>query len=227
MTASPAADAAGRRYDVLLLDFGGVVIRNPAEMHHVVEDHFGLPRGTFTWRGPLDPDNDALYRESLGPDGITERDYWRIRADEVGRAAGVGLDLMAYMSLSLEADEDEVIRPEAVDVCHRARQAGMGVSVLTNDLRAFHDDDWVDSIGFLQRVDHLIDCSHIGFLKPDRRAYQLALDTLGDVEPGRILFVDDQPRNAAAAEELGIDSLWFDISDAAGSWQRVARRLGV
>ena len=218
---------SSRPFDVLLLDFGGVCLLNPAELHHVVEAHFGLATGSLTWRGPLDPQGDDLYAQSIGEGGISERGYWALRADEIGRAAGVTLDLVGYMGVAFAAGGDELIRPEAVDVVQRAQDAGIGVSVLTNDLRAFHGDEWVDSIGFLRRVDHVVDCSLTGFLKPDRRAYQLALTALGDVEPARILFVDDQPLNATGADDAGLTGMWFDIADATASWTSVAERLGL
>lgn len=220
-------EVTGRPYDVLLLDFGGVCLLNPAELHPVVEDHFGLPRGTFTWMGPLDPSTDELYRESLGVSGLSERGYWTQRAADVGRTAGVELDLMGYMGIAYGSPGNQLIRDEAIEVAGAARAAGIGVSVLTNDLHAFHDDEWVAQIDFLTKVDHLVDCSHVGFLKPDLRAYRWALDELGEVEPARVLFVDDQPLNAEGAAAVGMHSEWFDISEATTSWRRVAKRLGV
>jgi putative hydrolase of the HAD superfamily len=216
-----------RDLDVLLLDFGGVCLLSPVERHRAVEDRLGLAPGTLDWAGPLDPAADELYAQSIAEGGITERGYWNQRAAEVARLAGVELDLMGYMKLVFSPPGDHLIRPEALEVAAAARAAGIGVSVLTNDLRAFHDDGWVDAIGFLHRVDHLVDCSHVGFLKPDPRAYRYALDRLGGIDPGRVLFVDDQPLNVAGAEACGMVAMWFDISDAAASWKRVAERLGL
>jgi putative hydrolase of the HAD superfamily len=214
-----------RPFDVLLLDFGGVCLLNPVERHRAVEEALGLPAGSLTWRGPLDPEHDELYAQSIGDGGMSERQYWSLRAAEVGRSAGVDLDVAGYMRLAFWPASPELIRPEAVDVVARAQDAGIGVSVLTNDLRAFHGDDWVDAIDFLRDVDHVIDLSHAGFLKPDLRAYRLALDTLGDVDPARVLFVDDQPLNAAGADRAGMAGMWFDIKHATSSWGSVAERL--
>lgn len=216
-------------FDVLLLDFGGVCLVSPVEIHHIVERHLDLEPGTLTWRGPLDPTGDELYAQSIGDGGITERDYWAQRAAEVGRLAGLDepLDTMGYMRIAYDAPGDELVRPEAVAVAEAARAAGLGVSVLTNDLRAFHGDEWVARIEFLATVDHVIDCSHAGYLKPDPRAYERALAQLGDPDPARVLFVDDQPLNVSGAEALGITSQFFDIADAAGSWKQVVERLGL
>jgi putative hydrolase of the HAD superfamily len=214
-------------FDVLLLDFGGVCLRSPVELHRVVEDHFALPHGTFTFRGPLDPRGDELYARSIAGD-ITERDYWAMRAEEVGRVAGVALDTRGYMEIAYDAGGDVLIRPEADAVVARAQEAGLGVSVLTNDLRAFHGEEWAARIDFLARVDHVVDCSHIGFLKPDPRAYAYALDVLEHRDdPARILFVDDQPLNVEGGDAAGMIGHFFDIADAAASWSAVASRLGL
>jgi len=212
-----------RSFDVLLLDFGGVCLLNPVELHDAVEDHLHLLRGTLTWTGPLDPGADDLYRRSIEGE-ITERDYWTERAAEAGRAAGVELDLRGYMRAVYDPPGGRLIRREAQRVVDAARVAGIGVSVLTNDLRAFHGEDWVAGMEFLAELDHIVDCSHRGFLKPDRRAYEAALDVLG-VPGARVLFVDDQPRNARAANDVGMHGLWFDIAAPAASWARVSDEL--
>jgi putative hydrolase of the HAD superfamily len=212
--------------DTLLLDFGGVCLLSPIELHGHLEERLGLPAGTFTWLGPLDPSTDQLYRDMIDGVGVTERGYWHQRAADVGRAVGRAMALDEYMRLLYEPARPELVRPEAVDVVERAFAAGYGVSVLTNDLRAFHGPDWGDGIPLLQRVDHLVDCSDTGILKPDPRAFQRAVDIVG-VPAERVLFVDDQPLNVAGAVEFGMQVQYFDIADAAGSWKQVAERLGV
>lgn len=45
--------------------------------------------------------------------------------------------------------------------------------------------------------------------KPDPRFYKILLDRYG-LEPGEVLFIDDNARNVRAAEELGIRSILFE-----------------
>jgi putative hydrolase of the HAD superfamily len=63
-------------------------------------------------------------------------------------------------------------------------------------------------------------------MKPDAAAYRLALDALG-LPAGRVLFVDDQPRNVAGAEAVGLAAVRFDPTDVAGSFTAVRRLLGL
>ncbi len=215
-----------RRHDVLLLDFGGVCLVNPVELHHHAERQLGIDQGTFTWLGPIDPATDPLWRSMVAGDGVTEREYWAVRAEEVGRAAGQDLDLRGYMRLLYEPPRSELIRPKATEVALAAREAGLGVSVLTNDLRAFHGPTWGEGIEFLGLIDHLVDCSDTGVLKPDPAAFARAVDRVG-CPADRILFVDDLPLNVQGALDAGLDALWFDIADADSAWDRVAERLGL
>jgi len=218
--------AGDRRHEALLLDFGGVCLLNPVELHRRTESLLGLEPGTLDWKGPLEPATDALWQRMLIGDGVTEREYWAQRANEIGLAAGRVLTVREYMDLLYDPPFDAMIRPAAVEVVARARAAGLGVSILTNDMRAFHGPSWELGVGFFELVDHIVDCSDTGCLKPDPRAFQRAIDIIG-VEPARVLFVDDQPANVDGATAFGLDAVWFDIADADGAWRCVAERLGL
>ncbi len=213
-------------YDVLLLDFGGVCLLNPVELHAKAERLLGMPSGSLTWLGPLNPSTDELWRRMIDGDGVTERDYWTMRAADVGRMAGRSLSRSEYMTLLYDPPGPDLIRPEATAVVTAARQAGYGVSVLTNDMKAFHGDEWVAQVEFLALCDQVVDLSDTGHLKPDPKGYAAAVSSVG-AEPDRILFVDDQPINVEGAKVAGIDAMWFDIAAAAEAWSEVAARLGV
>ena len=136
------------------------------------------------------------------------------------------MDTRSYMSMLYDPPRPELIRPEATAVVERAKAAGLGMSVLTNDMRAFHGEAWEQKIEFLDLADHVVDCSITDILKPDPRAYQRAIDMVG-VEPGRILFIDDQPRNVEGAQAAGLDAVWFDVANATAAWDDIATRLGI
>ena len=216
-------DASTER-PVLLLDFGGVCLLNPVEMHHILEERLRLAPGTFTWLGPVDPSTDQLWQRMIDADGITERDYWEIRAREVGETVGREMSTRDFMRTLYEPATDEMIRPGCRRTVAVARQHGWGVAVFSNDLRTFHGPEWAASIPMLQDVDQVIDCADGPALKPRRAAYEWALGEL-DAEPSRVLFVDDQPGNVAGAEACGIESIWFDIADAEAAWDGVAHRI--
>ena len=213
-------------YDVLLLDFGGVCLLNPVELHDKATDQLGLPRGTFEWLGPIDPSTDELWQQMTAGDGVTEREYWAIRAGEVGKAAGREMDLPDYFRMLYEPASSELVRPEATQTVRAALDAGFGVSVLTNDMRAFHGREWEQGVDFLDMVDHIVDCSDTDILKPDPRAFARAEEMIG-VPADQMLFVDDQPINVQGALDAGLHALWFDLPNAKESWAQVANSLGI
>lgn len=222
MSSAPrGAPSAGK---TLLLDFGGVCILSPVELHRHTEKNLGLPERILTWMGPVDPSTDPLWRALLAEE-LTERAYWQRRADEVGRLAGRHpFSVEDYFRACFDLPEEVMIRRAATATIAKARAAGRKVGVLTNDLQAFHGKAWVDRLSFFANVDALVDASTTGILKPDPRAYQQALDALG-VAAADVLFVDDQPRNVAGARALGIETIHFDIAHPDASWQAVERSL--
>lgn len=214
---------SGKRFSALLLDFGGVCLLSPVELHRQVEATLGLAPDTLTWMGPVAAATDPLWQAML-EGRSTEREYWRRRAADVGRAAGRILSLAAYMAACFDRPEQEIIRPEAVEAVAAVRAAGVQVGVLTNDLEAFHGPEWKRRIAFLRALDSLTDASRTGILKPDPRAYAQALSDLG-VAPGEVLFVDDQPLNVEGARKFGIETVHFDVARPKASWQSIRARV--
>lgn len=222
-TGSGTGQSTGK---ALLLDFGGVCLLNPVEMHRHTERVLGLPHGALTWMGPVDPSTDALWRALLAEE-ISERDYWHRRAEELGQLAGrPGFTLRDFLTEIYRLPEELIIRPAAVATVAKARAAGRKVGILTNDLEAFHGKEWVESLRFFRAMDSLTDASKTGILKPDPRSYEQALHDLG-VAAADVVFVDDQPRNVAGARASGLETIAFDVADPEGSWRAVERALGL
>lgn len=70
----------------LLLDFGSVISYSLFVTHRATERTLGLPVGSLTWLGRLDPQSEALWR-NMQRDEIGELDYWAERALELGAPA--------------------------------------------------------------------------------------------------------------------------------------------
>lgn len=60
----------------------------------------------------------------------------------------------------------------------------------------------------LSKIDEMIISSEVGFVKPDPRIYQVALERLG-VEPVDCLFVDDSQINVDGALQLGLQAVLY------------------
>jgi putative hydrolase of the HAD superfamily len=209
----------------LVLDFGGPVLLTPFEL---VADGPGTPAyGLLHLRGPLATAGqpDPVW-EDLQAGRITERAYWDARAEQWHESGGDEPDIRAMIAHLYEPPRPELVREQARALVRDARAAGLPVGILTNDLRAFHTEDWIERIEIVGDVDVVVDGSVEGHLKPAPRLYELLSERLG-VSYGDMVFLDDQRTNIRGAEALGIPSVWFDVADPDTSYAEVRKLLGL
>lgn len=200
----------------LILDFGGVITKTLFEQHRHTEQILGLPVGCLSWLGPLDPDSDELWR-CVQRSEMTERDYWLVRTREVGLLVGENWhDVATLLHRSQGDDPNATVRPEAMAMVCRIRAAGIRLAVLSNELERFYGPKFRSTIDVLSAFDVIIDGTRTNVIKPDRRAYELCLQSLG-VEARQAVFVDDQLRNVDASRALGMEAKHFDIRHPARS----------
>jgi putative hydrolase of the HAD superfamily len=210
----------------LILDFGGVISRTLFETHDLTETALALPRGTLTWRGPFDPENDPLW-QAMQADEITERDYWRRRTLEVAALVGAGWTEMAdFVRAARGASPAEVIRPEFLAAIRIARDAGIRLAVLSNELDLFYGAEFRKKLPFLAEFEVIHDATHTGILKPDPRAYTACLDALG-LPASACVFVDDQARNIRGAEAIGLRTVHFNVRDPRAGYAEALEKLGL
>jgi putative hydrolase of the HAD superfamily len=214
------------RPQALVLDFGGVVTRTLFETHDLTERALGLAPGTLTWRGPFDPASDALWR-SMQADEISERDYWKTRAREVGRLIGENwTDMSSFVRRARGADPEATIRPEALHAIRSAHAAGIRLAILSNELDLFYGDDFRARLPLLSLFETIVDASYTGILKPDPRAYHLVADALA-LAPEACVFVDDQKRNVDGATAVGMHAVHFDVANPAASYAEALGRFAL
>ncbi len=208
----------------LLLDFGSVISVSVFERHRETETELGLAPGSLTWLGPIRPETDALW-QAMQRDEITERDYWAVRARELGESVGEpGWDVLAMLTRIRQVDPNSVVRPAIRRLIAKARQRRIKVGILTNELELFYGKAFLERMDILQQMEMIVDATHNNILKPDPRAYALAVDAMG-LKPQEILFVDDQLRNVAGGAKAGLQTQYFDLRDIEGNIAAVAARL--
>ena len=209
----------------LVLDFGGPVLLTPFEL---VRDEPGTPaydllheRGPLATAGHPDP-----VWEDLQAGLITERAYWDARAEQWHESGGQDPDIRAMIAHLYDPPRPELVREQARALVRDALTAGLPVGILTNDLRAFHSEKWIEKIEIVGDVDVVVDGSVEGHLKPAPRLYELLSERLG-VSYADMVFLDDQRTNIRGAEALGIASVWFDVTDPDASYAEVRKLLGL
>lgn len=209
----------------LVLDFGGVISRTLFETHALSEAALGLPPGTLTWCGPFDPAGDPLW-QAMQADEISEREYWLRRTREVGHLLGEEwTEMQTLVQRARGADVSAVIRPEAVAAITRAKAQGHRLAILSNELDLFYGADFRRRLPLLDQFDVIVDATYTGILKPDPRAYAMCSEALG-VAGHDCVFVDDQQRNVRGATQLGWQTIAFDVTQPAESYQQALTLLG-
>ena len=210
----------------LILDFGGVITRTLFETHDLTERALGLKPSTLTWRGPFDAGNDPLWR-SMQRDEISERDYWMIRAREVGNLVGENwTDMETFVRRARGAEPELVLRPEAKSAIQTANAHGIKLAILSNELDLFYGAEFRNRFPLMGLFDVIVDATYTKILKPDPRSYQACLDELV-LDADVCVFVDDQKRNVDGAIAVGIPTVQFDVMNPARGYRAALKLLGL
>ena len=120
----------------------------------------------------------------------------------------------------------EIIRPEALDLVHRVKDAGIRLGILTNELMDFQGRSWVESQEWFPLFDIIIDSSEIEIRKPDIRAYNIAIDAMG-LPASEIIFIDDNPTYVKGGTESGLISLLLEVKNPGRVFDQAAEHLNV
>lgn len=199
----------------MLFDFGGPLLLTPFELHHVGAPRLGVPAEELPG-GPFDPADLRWKAREAGE--ITERQYWSEQASRFE------LTVVEYMRFFYQPSGDHLVRLMTSALVDELRLAGRQVALLTNDLTAFHGVEWQAPISVLRQISPIIDLSHSGCLKPHPKAYEQAAEAMG-LDPDEIVFTDDHYDNVEAGARAGFASVWFDVTDVAGSVDRIRTAL--
>ncbi len=151
---------------------------------------------------------------------MTEQEYWLLRTAETGRLIGAEWsEVKQLLQATRGADPMGIIRPEALAAIDQAASRGHKLGILSNELDLFYGPEFRGGLRFLDGFDSIIDATYTGVLKPDPAAYRGACDAL-QVPPSACVFVDDQPRNIAGADAVGMATVHFDVRDPTQSYQK-------
>jgi putative hydrolase of the HAD superfamily len=203
-----------------------VVTRTLFETHDITERALGLKPGTLTWLGPFDPSTDPLWVQMQNRE-ITERDYWMTRTREVGALLGEDWsDMKTFVQRARGAEAELVLRPEARAAIIRAKDAGIRLAILSNELDLFYGVEFRKRFPLIDLFDIIVDATYTKILKPDSRAYELVLAELG-LERNNCVFVDDQKKNIEGAVAVDLPHVHFDVTRPAESYAQALKMLGL
>lgn len=175
----------------VLFDLDGVIRHfDPAHLAGVEERH-GLEPGQLMAA--------AFAPELLQPaiTGKITRSEW---IEQMGAQVGSLAAAVEWTSNRGTVD------PAMLTLTDELRANGVPVAVLTNGTDNF-PGEMID-LGIDDRFDAVFTTAHIGFAKPDVRAFSFVCDAL-EVDPATVFFTDDSPSKLAGAIELGMQAEVF------------------
>jgi len=181
---------------VILFDFGGVLMRtvDPRPRRNL-EHRIGLPRG-----GAEEAVFENASWDDLQMGRLAANEFWSGLGDRLGLDAAGVADFQRDFWAGDRIDEN------LTGLIRQLRESGYHTLLLSNAPadRAEH----LAQLGMDELFDTVMLSGQEGVMKPDARAYELALRRVGAV-PEEALFVDDFRENVAAAASLGIQAHRF------------------
>jgi putative hydrolase of the HAD superfamily len=168
----------------------------------------------FAWQGRL-ADRLGITHETLG------HAFSRTRpARSIGTHPDVEGDLIAVLEAAdLEATPDRVaellemerqmaasvrLYDDSLTVVRALRERGVPTAVVSNC--SHNTRPIVERLGLEREFDAVILSFEVGAMKPDAAIYRAALERLGDPDPARSVFVDDQVRYCDGAAAVGLQT---------------------
>ena len=183
------------KVEAVLFDADGVLQHQSATLHSVLTDVLSLP-----------PDDiDERYREvweAESPILTGQGSFTQTMSDllvEWGRPGHAE----TFVQASKDIRTDETI----ADIVRRLRRDGLVCCLASNQMR-YRARYMSESLGYGRLFDREFYSCDIGHKKPEA-AYFLAILSALELPPERVLFIDDNEVNVAAALDLGMNAAVF------------------
>lgn len=190
----------------VLFDFGGVFTDSPFHAVHAFGEELGVGALELTSIvfGSYEQDGDHPWHQLERGEITLENARDQIRA--LGAARDMQIDIYELFGRMAGNNAGADARLPLVEKVRTLKQQGYATGIITNNVVEF-GDGWRALIPVDELFDFVIDSSSVGVRKPDPRIFNLAMQELGDTEPGQVIFLDDYQANVDAARALGLQTV--------------------
>ncbi len=199
--------------DVVVFDMDGVIRHWLPEYIEEHEERLGLPTGVISAAAFADPG----FRDVTV--GTITAEIW---SDQIGAAVAADHDGVTAQQVSeVWLGSNWRVDQAVVDMVRDLEAAGTTTVVFSNASSKLEAD--MEEMGITTLFSHIANSSRVGLAKPDVAAFEAVARVL-EVDPGRVLFIDDRPENVGGAVDAGWHAVQMRSSDRLGG---VLRRLGI
>lgn len=207
--------------EAVLFDYGGVFTVSPFTAVASLAERLGIEPMVLLEIvfGPYDRDTDhPWHRLERGELPLGEA---REEILALGRSRGSEVDLFDFFA-AIGSIASGVVEP-MVACARRLKDTGYRTAIVTNNVAEF-SEHWRRTLPLDELFDAVVDSSEVGMRKPDPRIFSFALESLGNVAPGRAVFLDDFHGNVSAATALGMHGILVE-ADPTEAIARLERLL--
>ena len=199
--------------EVVLFDFGGVLLTSPFAAFAAYEAEVDLPPGTVRRINSTNPDDNAWARFERG----------QVDAEQFGRLFEAEAAAQGYIVDAVRILEGlhGTLRPTMVEALRRCSDR-LRTGMLTNNITPIDSQPFSDAVlEVVGLFDEVIQSSVEGCRKPEPRIYEIACERLG-VEPVACVFLDDLGINLKPARAMGMTTIKVvDPEEAIGELEAV------
>ncbi len=183
----------------VIFDYGKVLSALPdMDAHSALVEAAGVPDEIFE-------EHYWAHRHAFDEGTLNGQTYWQKVAD------GAAFELTPERLVHFHRHDSLMwsnLNAPMVAWARALQQHGIKTAILSNMGDVIHAH-MQREFAWLAGFDHLTWSYELGIAKPDPAIYRHTLDKLG-VAPEEALFIDDIPRNIAAARALGMDGIVFE-----------------
>ncbi|MEA2446494.1 MAG: putative hydrolase of the superfamily [Actinomycetota bacterium] len=192
--------APGRRFDALIVDFGGVLTTPLQDAFAGFADSIGLEISDLVrvmLKAYAGEEDDLVTDFETGR--LSEEDFSTRFAQRLSEVAGREIDPIGIVGRLFH---DMRLEESMFDAVRAVRRAGYRTGLLSNS--------WGTTTYPLDLLDEVFDVvvisGEVGMRKPQVEIFELTTDKL-DVDPRRSVFVDDHSGHLKTAQEVGMTTV--------------------
>lgn len=185
-------------YSTIIFDLGNVVLTNDwhfdcPEKFDAFEDYFEI-----TYDDMEEGWNAVWSDYRVGE--VTEEEFWRIFLKEAG-ASEIDVEKAKSLYRKYQFENEDMLN--LVDELGSEYKIG-ALSTIPKEWASFKEKEFE----LKSRFETIVTSGRTGIEKPDREIYREVLNRL-DVPPKEAIFIDDSESNLPPAQEIGMETIYF------------------
>ncbi|SRR6266550_2647223 len=180
------------KYAAIFFDWGGVIANDPGNefLGQLLKDV-----------GATDAQVQQIfetYMKRFMRGQISEAEYWQELKSKYN------LPIQDSISNEFKKWRGLVANPDVLALAQEARSAGFRIGILSNVIEPTYNV--LEQAGYYKLFDATIASCEVGFVKPEKEIYQIALERF-DVTAEESIFIDDMQSFLDPAKEMGFTTM--------------------